>query len=303
VKNLAIEARGLCKSYGAIYAVRSIDLYVVTGEIFALIGPNGAGKTTTVEILEGFRTRDAGDVHVLGREPSTSDDALKQRIGIVLQSTSVDRYLTVEEVIEQFRGYYGNPLPLDEIIGIVGLNDKRSGLVRQLSGGQQRRLDVGIGLAGDPDLLFLDEPTTGFDPEARRAAWEMIQGLKSRGKTVFLTTHNMSEAEALADRVAIIAQGRIVAEGAPNDLKRRAPATRIAFESPNLELPARFGAGFENGRVVLETTDPTRTLNELTSWALEQRLTLDGLTVAQTTLEDVYLSLVGEETQDGGELP
>jgi ABC-2 type transport system ATP-binding protein len=298
VNGLAIEARGLRKSYGSVDAVRGIDLEVAKGQIFALIGPNGAGKTTTVEILEGYRSRDAGTVRVLGYEPAVNDRAYKEHIGIVLQATSVEPYLTVEEVIELFRGYYTHPRALDEIIELVGLEDKRNSLVRRLSGGQQRRLDVAIGLAGDPELLFLDEPTTGFDPEARHAAWETIRTLPSRGKTVFLTTHNMAEAESLAARVAIIADGRIVAEGTPEELKRQAPTTRIGFRLPVHEVPASFGAAINDGQAIIETEDPTQTLYDLTAWALRERITLDGLNVARSTLEDVYLSLVAGQNGD-----
>ncbi len=292
----AISVRGLRKAYGAVEAVRGIDLEVAPGEVFALIGPNGAGKTTTVEVLEGFRRRDAGEVSVLGHDPARNERALKERIGIVLQSTSVENYLTVEEVIDLFRGYYPHPRPLDEIIEVVGLGEQRKTLVRRLSGGLQRRLDVAIGLAGDPELLFLDEPTTGFDPSARRAAWSMIGELRSLGKTIMLTTHYMDEAQALAQRVAIIAGGRIVAEGTPAELMGRASGTRIAFRSPGaVELPEglRRGALVENGRVVIETEEPTRALHALTSWALERHVDLDGLTVTKTSLEDVYLSLTG----------
>ena len=211
----AIEVRGLRKLYGKIEAVRGIDLRVAKGEVFALLGPNGAGKTTTVEILEGHRDRTDGYVSVLGHDPRRNERSLKERIGIVLQSIGVEPYLSVEETIDVFRGYFPHPLPLEEILDLVGLRDQRRARVRRLSGGQQRRLDVAIGLAGDPELLFLDEPTSGFDPSARRGAWEMVKGLKSLGKTVVLTTHYMDEAEHLADRVAIIVEGKIVAEGAP----------------------------------------------------------------------------------------
>ena len=209
----AIEVRGLHKSYGQVEAVRGIDLCVSKGEVFALLGPNGAGKTTMVEILEGHRDRSAGDVSVLGYDPGRNDQALKRRIGIVLQSTSVEPYLSVEETINLFRGYYPHPLPLEQILEVIGLREQRRTRVKRLSGGQQRRLDVAIGLAGDPELLFLDEPTTGFDPSARRGAWEMIRNLQSLGKTILLTTHYMNEAEHLADRAAIIVDGEIVAKG------------------------------------------------------------------------------------------
>jgi len=229
----AIEVRDLHKSYGELHAVNGVDLHVDEGEIFALLGPNGAGKTTTVEILEGHRKRTSGTVEVLGHDPGKGQRAYKERIGIVLQETGVEPFLTVAEVIEQFRTFYEDPLPLEEIIEAVGLTDKRDERVRRLSGGQQRRLDVAIGLAGNPELLFLDEPTTGFDPSARRSAWEMVTNLRARGRTVFLTTHYMDEAQFLADRVAVIADGRIVAAGPPATLAgREHMTTTISFALP-----------------------------------------------------------------------
>jgi ABC-2 type transport system ATP-binding protein len=295
----AISVRGLRKSYGGLEAVRGIDLDVAEGEVFALLGPNGAGKTTTVEILEGHRERGAGEVSVLGRDPANGERALRERIGIVLQSTGINPYLTVAETIEMFRGYYPKPRPLDEVIAVVGLTEKRDERVRRLSGGQQRRLDVGIGLAGDPDLLFLDEPTTGFDPAARRGAWEMVKDLASLGKTIFLTTHYMDEAQALADRVAIIAGGRIIAEGPPGTLvgttervsiihfrlPERAPALPVALE----EKATVSAAGIE-----IRAGDPTLLLHELTGWAIAQGVTLEGLEVHHPSLEDVYLELTRE---------
>src|SRR3954471_16143933 len=217
-----IEIEGLRKSYGDFEAVGGIDIHVDRGEVFALLGPNGAGKTTATEILEGYRQRSAGTVNVLGHDPAKGEHALKQRIGIVLQSTGVDPYLTVRETVEMYGGYYPKPRPTDEVIDVVGLSEKRDERVRRLSGGQQRRLDVAIALAGDPELLFLDEPTTGFDPGARRAAWDIVRNLTALGKTVFLTTHYMDEAEHLANRVAVIARGEIVAEGPPRTLGERA---------------------------------------------------------------------------------
>ncbi len=292
---LAIDVRGLRKTYGALEALRGIDLRVATGEIFALIGPNGAGKTTAVEIMEGYRSRSGGDVAVLGYDPAHNDLAFKRRIGIVLQDTAMEPYLTVEEIVELFRGYYPHPRPLDEIIQLVGLAEQRTTRVRRLSGGQQRRLDVAIGLAGDPELLFLDEPTTGFDPSARHAAWEMIKSLRALGKTVFLTTHYMDEAQELADRVAIISEGRIVAEGKPGDLIGPTGETRIAFRSaqPPSALPPelRSAAVLEDGRVIIETREPTRTLHLLTSWAIERGIELEEIAVSRRSLEDVYLAL------------
>ncbi len=298
----AIIVKGLRKSYGPVEAVRGIDLDVHVGEIFALLGPNGAGKTTTVEILEGYRRRDGGEVSVLGQDPASNALDLKRRIGIVLQSTGVQPYLTVEESIELFRGYYPNPLPLDDIIEAVGLKEKRKSLVRRMSGGEQRRLDVAIGLAGNPELLFLDEPTTGFDPSARRHAWEMVKNLESLGKTVVLTTHYMDEAQFLAERVAIMVDGRIAAEGAPDALRRMDATTKISFRLPaGVELPdaMRAEAKVEAGLVSLEALEPTRTLHALTSWAVEQGVELEQLAVSRASLEDIYLELAKGSEQEG----
>ena len=284
-------------------ALRGIDLSVRRGEVYALLGPNGAGKTTAVEILEGHRPRTGGDVFVLGQDPAHNDIHLKQRIGIVLQSTGVEPYLTVEETINLFRGYYPDPLPLEELLDLVGLQEQRQRRVKKLSGGQQRRLDVAIGLSGDPELLFLDEPTTGFDPSARRGAWEMVKGLKSLGKTVLLTTHYMEEAEYLADRVAILVQGKIVAEGAPGELALRDRATTVRFRLPEgaPAVPAELQAApSDGGAYVLSTDSPTSTLHRLTTWAVENAIELEDLTVSHSTLEDLFIELVGE-TGGGGE--
>jgi ABC-2 type transport system ATP-binding protein len=302
VSEVAISVRGLRKRYGATEAVRGIDLEVARGEVFALLGPNGAGKTTTVEILEGHRQRSDGEVHVLGFDPGQAGTDYRQRIGIVLQETGVERYLTVDEVVEQFRGYFPDPLPLDDILELVGLTDKRHERVRRLSGGQQRRLDVAIGLAGNPELLFLDEPTTGFDPTARRAAWDMIRDLQSLGKTVFLTTHYMDEAQHLADRVAVIAGGVIVAEGPPSTIGGSSQLlTTIEFQlPPPLTLPDDLAGVFEmDGRAWRTTSDlPLPLLARLVGWALEQHVDLEDLTVRRPTLEDVYLELTADaETQ------
>jgi len=300
VSELAVEVRGLRKAYGSVVAVGGIDLSVRRGEIFALIGPNGAGKTTTLEILEGHRRADSGHVRVLDNDPARNEITFKQRIGIVLQSTSIQPYLTVEETIEQFRGYYPAPRPLDELIEIVGLQASRKKLVRRLSGGQQRRLDVAMGLAGDPELLFLDEPTTGFDPAARRGAWEMLRDLKALGKTVLLTTHYMDEAQALADTVAIIRNGLIVAEGTPDELRSGEAETVISFRfagSPAELPPGAAAATIESGRAVLRTADPTTVLHELTGWARERGEALEGLSVTPVSLEDVYLGLAGDEAE------
>jgi ABC-2 type transport system ATP-binding protein len=279
--------------------VRGIDLTVAPGEVFALLGPNGAGKTTVVEILEGHRRRSAGEVSVLGYDPGRAGREYRERIGIVLQQTGVERFLTVAEAVERFRSFYPAPLPLDDVIGLVGLTDQRDERVRRLSGGQQRRLDVAIGLAGNPELLFLDEPTTGFDPSARRGAWEMIKDLQSLGTTILLTTHYLDEAQHLADRVAVMADGVIVAEGPPAELgsgiERR---TRIEFELPPgaPPLPTSIGAAFtvERGRARTDTDAPTRLLHELTTWAVAAGIELPGLAVTRPSLEDVYLRLTDE---------
>jgi ABC-2 type transport system ATP-binding protein len=290
----AIEVRELRKVYRGKEAVAGVDLTVEPGEVFALLGPNGAGKTTTVEILEGHRDRTSGDVSVLGHDPATGGPELRRRVGIVLQETGVERFLTVAEVLEEFAGYYPRPLAVDHVLDLVGLEEKRNSRVGRLSGGQQRRLDVGIGLIGNPELLFLDEPTTGFDPSARRGAWEMVKGLADLGTTVFLTTHYMEEAQQLADRVAIIVGGRIVAEGTPATLGgRQLRDTSVSFAHILLpdHLATRFTA--DGGRWVTSTSDPTELLHELTSWAIGAGVTLDGLEVSRPDLEEVYLELTG----------
>jgi ABC-2 type transport system ATP-binding protein len=274
-----ISIKGLRKRYGDVEAVRGIDLEVQAGEIFAFLGPNGAGKTTTVEILEGYRKRDDGEVAVLGEDPERFDRAWRERIGIVLQSCRLDPYLTVRESLGLYAGYYSEPRSIDETIELVGLEGKADARTGGLSGGQQRRLDVGMALIGNPELLFLDEPTTGFDPSARRQTWETIAGLRDLGKTVFLTTHYMDEAQRLADRVAILARGEVVAQGTPEDLGDR--------ESRPVCITYR-AAGRE---VRLETTTPVKTLNELTGRALAEGLELEGLEVTRPSLEDVYLEL------------
>jgi ABC-2 type transport system ATP-binding protein len=280
VSDPAISISGLRMSYGETEAVRGIDLEVAQGEIFAFLGPNGAGKTTTVEILEGYRHRTGGEVRVLGEDPATAGSAWRDRIGIVLQSNSLDPYLTVRESLQLYAGYFSHPRSVDEVIGLVGLEGKADERARKLSGGQQRRLDVGLALVGDPELLFLDEPTTGFDPSARRQAWDVIAGLRDLGKTIFLTTHYMDEAQRLADRVTIIAAGQIVAAGTPADLgDREKAATTIRY---------RDAAGEQ---VSIETMDPVNELHRITGAALERGEELDGLEVTRPSLEDVYLDL------------
>ena len=279
-----ISIRGLRKSYGETEAVSGIDLEVERGEVFAFLGPNGAGKTTTVEILEGYRKRSGGEVSVLGEDPERAGRAWRDRIGIVLQTCRLDPYLTARESLELYAGYYSNPRPVDEVIELVGLGGKAEERTGRLSGGQQRRLDVGMALVGDPELLFLDEPTTGFDPAARRQAWEAIAGLRELGKTVFLTTHYMDEAQRLADRVAILAGGEVVARGAPEELgDRDSQPTVIIYRGPE-------------GEVSLTTTTPVQTLNELTGRALAEGFDLEGLEVKRPSLEDVYLDLTAQPT-------
>jgi ABC-2 type transport system ATP-binding protein len=278
----AIGVAGLRKSYGSREVLHGISFEVRTGEVFALLGPNGAGKTTTVEILEGYRQRDAGDVRVLGEDPGRAGSDFRARIGIVLQSSAVYHLLTVREIVELFAGYYPSPRSPAEVVELVGLAGKRDERVRTLSGGQLRRLDLALALVGDPELIFLDEPTTGFDPAARRQAWETIRDLRSLGKSILLTTHYMEEAQRLADRVAILAGGQIVGTGSPRDLLAAHAAVEIRFR--------------RNGdEVVIDTEEPTRVLHELTGQALADGVELEGLEVHRRTLEDVYLELTREE--------
>ena len=292
----AVRVRGLVKSYGGVHAVRGVDLDIHHGEIFALLGPNGAGKTTVVEILEGYRRRDGGEVSVFGFDPGRERAKILPRIGIVLQKTGVDRYLTVAETVTLYANYYPKPRSPAEVVDLVGLTEKRNSRVTTLSGGQLRRLDMAVALVGDPDLLFLDEPTTGFDPSARREAWEVVKNLASLGKTVLLTTHYMDEAQYLADRVAVIADGRIVAEGAPGTIgDRNRAVAHIRYRLPDDAVPPHELAGETDaaGLTVLTSADPVRDLHRLTGWALDNGITLDGLEVTRPSLEDVYLSLTG----------
>ena len=295
----AIEVDGLHKSYGSFEAVRGVSLHVKRGEIFAFLGPNGAGKTTTVEILEGFRTRDAGDVSVLGVDPQDADRAWRSRIGIVLQEGSAQPELTVRETLALWAAYYPKPRSVEETIALAGLEEKADDRVGRLSGGQRRRLDVGLALVGDPDLVFLDEPTTGFDPVARRAAWKVIADLRDLGKTVFLTTHYLDEAQELADRVAIIKAGVIVVEGPPDALGSPSRETEILFVPPAgvdvADLPIAEAVQVVDGRARLRTQTPTRTLAKLTGWAVERGIELERLEVARPSLEDVYLELVAAD--------
>ena len=274
----AVVVSDLHKSYGSFEALRGISFEIDAGEVFGLLGPNGAGKTTTVEILEGYRQRDGGSVTVLGVDPEAAGSDWRERIGVVLQSSAMYGNLTVAEHLALFAGYYRRPRDVDEVIEHVGLAEKRAARVRTLSGGQRRRLDLGLALVGDPQLLFLDEPTTGFDPAARRAAWDMIRSLRDLGKTVLLTTHYLEEAEQLSDRVAVLNQGRIAAIGRPGELTGALPPTEIRYR--------------RNGReVVLQTHEPTRVLHDLTAQALAEGAELEGLEVRRPTLEEIYLSL------------
>lgn len=280
----AVAVAGLTKSYGGVEAVRGIDFEIGTGEVFGLLGPNGAGKTTTVEILEGYRKPDGGTVTVLGEDPERAGTEWRQRIGVVLQSSAVYPTLSVREMLALFAGYYRAPRPVDDVVELVGLAEKRDARVKSLSGGQARRLDLGLALIGDPELIFLDEPTTGFDPGARRAAWETIRSLRSLGKTILLTTHYLEEAQELSDRVAVLREGRIVAAGRPAELMGRSREVQIRYMRDGEE-------------VVVRTAEPTRVLHELTAQAVQEGVELDGLEVRRPTLEDVYLSLTESEDE------
>jgi ABC-2 type transport system ATP-binding protein len=280
----AIAVRDLRKSYGDYEALRGISFEIKEGEVFGLLGPNGAGKTTTIEILEGYRTRDGGEVDVLGFDPERAGSAFRERIGVVLQQSQLWPNLTVAETHRMFAGYYEHPRNADEVIALVGLAEKRDARVKTLSGGQKRRLDLGIALVGDPNLVFLDEPTTGFDPAARRAAWDMIRSLRSLGKTILLTTHYLDEAEQLADRLAVLREGEIIREGTPAELTGGSSESEIRYREDGHE-------------VVIHTSDPTKLLHQLTAEALAAGRELEGLSVRRPTLEDVYLALTAEHPE------
>ncbi|MBM16645.1 MAG: ABC transporter [Actinobacteria bacterium] len=305
-----VTVTDLAKSYGPVKAVDGLSFTVEKGEVFALLGPNGAGKSTVVEILEGHRTRDGGDVSVLGRDPGTAGQEYRDRIGIVLQEAGIERELTVSEALIHYGACYSRRRPVDEVLALVGLTGLGDRRTHQLSGGQKRRVDLALGLIGDPEVLFLDEPTTGFDPSARRHAWEMIEGLKALGTTILLTSHYMDEVQVLADRVAVVVEGRIVAEDTPAELRGSADSeTMIRFRFPDgnatsgpvVDLLGGLAgrASVKNGVLEVCTEEPTADLNLLTRWALDRGGRLEGLEVTTPTLEDVYLDLIGEGSGTG----
>ncbi len=294
----AIVVEGLRKSYGSLQAVRGVSFTVEPGEVFGLLGPNGAGKTTIVEILEGYRRRDAGSVQVLGADPQKGGRGLRRRVGMVLQECAVEPYLTVREVVDLRGGYYPKPLATNEVIGLVGLSEKAETRVKQLSGGQQRRLDLALAMVGDPELIFLDEPTTGFDPSARRNAWEIVRGMRQLGKTILLTTHYMDEAQNLTDRVCVVSAGEVVRIGSPGSLRAERAETRIQFIRPDgIPVPevGEMVPTTEAGLIAMMTDTPTRALHQLTEWAVGRGIELEQLEVSRPSLEDVYLELTGGE--------
>ena len=292
----AIETKKLTKKYGDSLAVDEVSLSVTQGEVFALLGPNGAGKTTTVEILEGHRSKTSGDVKVLGMDPSEYSSAFRSKVGIVLQETGIEQYLTASEILDQFSNFYDSPKSVPELLDMTGLTEEKDKRVKKLSGGQKRRLDVAIGLCGNPDLLFLDEPTTGFDPSARRNFWDMIRNLKTDGTTVVLTTHYMEEAEYLADTVALMNHGKLVAQGSLQDLRISHNKTTITFnmDHSKARLPRNLAELTETSEdtVLINTENPTTVLADLTSWAILQEIDLENLEVSKQNLEDIYLGIL-----------
>jgi ABC-2 type transport system ATP-binding protein len=301
----AIVVEGLRKSFGTTHAVQGVSFSVAEGECLALLGPNGAGKTTTLEILEGFLKRDAGDVEVLGRDPQDGDRAWREQVGIVLQGTAADPYLTVTETLERTAGFYSEPRDVNEIIDLVGLREKATSRIAKLSGGQKRRLDVAYGIVGNPRLLFLDEPTTGFDPSARRGAWQLVSDLRGLGTTILLTTHYMDEAQALADQIVVIGDGKVVGQGTPDDLGGRdMAALLIRFKLPAGVDPASLPLAVtidQHGYCELTTTDDARVLHTLTGWSLDHDIPLEGLVASRPSLEDTYLALVRGDSANGSE--
>jgi len=299
----AITVENLVVEYGDLRAVDRLDLDIASGEVYALLGENGAGKTSTIEVLEGLRTRTSGSVRVLGHDPADASRDLRDRIGIVLQSTGVERQITVAEAVALYGAVYRRPRPVGEVLELVGLGDRAEARCGTLSGGQRRRLDLALGIVGSPELLFLDEPTTGFDPSARRRAWELVDALRSDGMTVVLTTHYLDEAEHLADRVGVMSAGRLIVEGTPADLQRRSGRTLVSFRcgggKDELAAATRLAETLGNrvrlgdGRIELLTAEVTAALHALTSWAVEQRVDIDSWSVAQPSLEQVFLDLVG----------
>ena len=305
-----VTVTDLAKSYGTVKAVNGLSFTVEAGEVFALLGPNGAGKSTVVEILEGHRSRDAGEVGVLGSDPGSAGQEYRDRIGIVLQEAGIEREITVREALVHYGACYSRRRPVDEVLHLVGLAELGDRRTHQLSGGQKRRVDLALGLIGDPEVLFLDEPTTGFDPSARRQAWEMIEGLKALGTTILLTSHYMDEVQVLADRVAVVVDGRIVSEGTPDELRGNADSeTLIRFRFPEVDpgsgpvvemLGGLAGrTSLRNGVLEVCTEQPTTDLNLLTQWAIGQGGVLEGLEGTTPTLEDVYLELIGDGHGDG----
>ena len=291
-----ITVTNLEKRYGNVTAVDGVSFTVNQGEVFALLGPNGAGKTTIVEILEGYRAASSGEIDVLGYNPAKGGSAFRDRIGIVLQETGIEDVLTVREAIDMYGSYYSSRRPTDELIGLVGLEEKADARIKTLSGGQKRRMDLALGLVGDPDLIFLDEPTTGFDPAARRKSWELVEGLAALGKTILLTTHYLDEAQHLADRIAVMSAGQIVAEGTPETLGSSTPTTTIRFTRPSGDLPDIGSEPSLDGTyAVYETLTPTIHLDRLTTWAVGKGVELERLEVTRPSLEDIYLEIVEDE--------